>query len=443
MGNLSPVTPNIFIGAGLGCSAHQQNRGQDVSNTFNPIATCRDLAKPFNTGHLQVVSNGITWNVALIQGRLQYAVHSAQSLETLEYHLLKLGNDSAVQAVRSISQTDLERLGSLPDVSRSGWLSKVADWLFSRGVLGEQQLSELILRLSKDALESMLWLMSGTYNWSLSESTQGIHSQAENVLELSQVVDELEQRMQSWQMLRPLITSPYQQPYCQNLTLLMQPVPNGMLSKDILSMLVKLMQGASIRRLSIFLKQDDLRVAQLLYPYLAHRVLLLQSPPTPYNYLPPIPPRASGAQASASEILAGTPTSPGSGSHFSKQHKIVCIDDSPAMLETIEHYLGAKNFEVITVENPMESLTALFGMKPDLILMDVSMPGINGNRLCQILRRSAIFKQIPIIMVSGNTGMLDRAKAQAAGATDYLTKPFSREDLLAIVDTYLVTSPAR
>ena len=112
------------------------------------------------------------------------------------------------------------------------------------------------------------------------------------------------------------------------------------------------------------------------------------------------------------------------------------------MLNTIRQYLGHEQFDVVTVENPMESLTALFGMKPDLILMDVSMPGINGNRLCQILRRSDVFKQLPIIMVSGNTGTLDRAKAQASGATDYLTKPFSREELLAIVQTHLIGTPA-
>ena len=424
-----------------------------MSNSFNPVATCRDLAKPFNTGHLQVISNGVTWTVSLIQGRLQYAVNSIQSLETLEYHLLKLGCDAAVQTLRNISQGDLEQFSVQPDASRSGWLSKVAEWLFAKEVLTEAQLSALTLDMSKDALESMMWLTSGSWNWTLSESTQGFHSQANDLLDFPTLINELEQSTQAWQQLRPLITSPYQQPYCQNMALLSQPVKGGMLSGEILSTLVKLMQGASIRKLSVFLKQEPFKVAQLLYPYLAHRVLLLQPPNAPHNQFPSIPPsatelasartpltvgRASAAPAPVRQTAAPSATPVSTAS----RKKIVCIDDSPAMLDTIERYLGAENFEVITVENPMESLTALFGMKPDLILMDVSMPGINGNRLCQILRRSAIFKEMPIIMVSGNTGALDKAKAQASGATDYLTKPFSKEDLLAIVDTHLVHTQA-
>jgi two-component system, chemotaxis family, response regulator PixG len=125
-----------------------------------------------------------------------------------------------------------------------------------------------------------------------------------------------------------------------------------------------------------------------------------------------------------------------------KKYKVVCIDDSPTVLDTIQRYLGTERFEIATVENPMASLSALFDMKPDLILMDVSMPGIDGNRLCQILKRSSVFTHVPIVMVSGNTGVLDQEKAKAAGATDYLTKPFSREELLALVDQYLSKAPA-
>jgi two-component system, chemotaxis family, response regulator PixG len=74
--------------------------------------------------------------------------------------------------------------------------------------------------------------------------------------------------------------------------------------------------------------------------------------------------------------------------------------------------------------------------------MDVSMPGIDGNRLCQILKRSSVFTNVPIVMVSGNTGLLDKEKAKAAGATDYLTKPFSQDELLALVNQYLAQTPA-
>ena len=448
------------------------DRGQNLSSHFDPIALCRSLAKPFNSGHLWIKGEAAQWHVSLIQGRLQYAVHSAQTLETLEYHALKLNLDAVVQALHSITQAELQRLSHQPRASRAGWLSHVVDWLFQRHALTENELRQFTAALSEDALEPMLWLTSGTARWELSESTEGIHAQADVMPHLGPVVQSLEQRLQTWQRLRPLIRSPYEQPYCPNIELLKRPVPGGVLSQEILSQLVQLMRNVSIRRLSLVLKQDDIRVAQLLYPYLQYRVLALDPPAPPAHQLPLIPIHrvtpasriaipasiASSESASASDptsasALRDSRQTRASGAGDSqnpevvqterkKIHKIVCIDDSPAMLNTIQRYLGTQNFDVVTVENPMESLTALFEMKPNLILMDVSMPGINGNRLCQILRRSDVFKNLPIIMVSGNTGKLDKAKAEAAGATDYLTKPFSREDLLAMIQMHLSEASA-
>jgi twitching motility two-component system response regulator PilG len=76
-------------------------------------------------------------------------------------------------------------------------------------------------------------------------------------------------------------------------------------------------------------------------------------------------------------------------------------------------------------------------IKPDLILLDVTMPKVNGYDLCKLLRNSASFKQTPIIMVTGNTGLIDRAKAKLSGSTDYLTKPFTQDGLLKMIFRYL------
>ena len=79
----------------------------------------------------------------------------------------------------------------------------------------------------------------------------------------------------------------------------------------------------------------------------------------------------------------------------------------------------------------------LFRIRPDLILMDVTMPEINGYKLCDLLRDSVMFRNTPIVMVSGHRGIIDKARAKIAGATDYLTKPFTRDSLLAMVERYM------
>ena len=75
--------------------------------------------------------------------------------------------------------------------------------------------------------------------------------------------------------------------------------------------------------------------------------------------------------------------------------------------------------------------------KPDLILLDVTMPNLDGYELCALLRRHPDFKNTPIVMVTGNTGLIDRARAKLVRASGYLTKPFEQSDLLKMVFQHL------
>ncbi|NEP61793.1 MAG: response regulator, partial [Symploca sp. SIO2G7] len=119
------------------------------------------------------------------------------------------------------------------------------------------------------------------------------------------------------------------------------------------------------------------------------------------------------------------------------KYLIVCIDDSQAMLEQIESYLASDYFTLKLIVDPISSVADICAMRPDLVLMDVSMPNINGNSLCKILKRSFIFKDVPIIMISSNISAVNKAQAQAAGATNYLGKPFSKSQLMAVIEPYL------
>ena len=77
-------------------------------------------------------------------------------------------------------------------------------------------------------------------------------------------------------------------------------------------------------------------------------------------------------------------------------------------------------------------------INPDIILLDVGMPTIDGYKLCSMLRKHPAFKKTPIVMVTGNTGIIDRAKAKMAGSNDYMTKPFTQAGLIEMVSRYLM-----
>ena len=90
----------------------------------------------------------------------------------------------------------------------------------------------------------------------------------------------------------------------------------------------------------------------------------------------------------------------------------------------------------MVTESP-KALMEIIHHKPDLILMDVSMPNLDGYQLCKFIRNNSKLIDIPIIMVTGKTGWIDRAKAKVSGATDYLIKPFSQDELVEIVSKYM------
>ena len=120
-----------------------------------------------------------------------------------------------------------------------------------------------------------------------------------------------------------------------------------------------------------------------------------------------------------------------------KTYKIVCIDDSPTMLNEISKFLDDKRFSIITINNSTQALLKIIEIKPDLILLDITMPNINGYQICSLVRKFTYCRTTPIIMVTANKGLIDRAKARLAGATDYMTKPFSQDDLIKMVFSYL------
>ncbi|MBE9010538.1 response regulator [Pseudanabaenaceae cyanobacterium LEGE 13415] len=116
--------------------------------------------------------------------------------------------------------------------------------------------------------------------------------------------------------------------------------------------------------------------------------------------------------------------------------KIVCIDDSPSTLQTIQTHLD-QQFQVVMISDPLKALMQIMRHKPDVILLDVGMPNLDGYELCAMLRRHPRFRETPVIMATGHTGFIDRARAKLVGASGYLTKPFTQTELLNTLAKHL------
>lgn len=120
-----------------------------------------------------------------------------------------------------------------------------------------------------------------------------------------------------------------------------------------------------------------------------------------------------------------------------KTYKIISIDDSQAVINAIKMHLDETIFSVVGIHDPLKALMQVIRLKPDLILLDITMPKLNGYELCGLLKKHPSLKEVPIIIVTGKKGIINRVKAKLVKASDYITKPFNQKDLLKVLFKYL------
>lgn len=119
------------------------------------------------------------------------------------------------------------------------------------------------------------------------------------------------------------------------------------------------------------------------------------------------------------------------------KNTILALDDELSILKILDFYFG-KNYNVVSKSNGKVALEWMQqGQLPDIIIADVNMPDMNGLEFIAQIRASGFFKDIPLIMLSGNEGTADKIKCLKAGADDYLVKPFNPEELEARIENIL------
>lgn len=119
------------------------------------------------------------------------------------------------------------------------------------------------------------------------------------------------------------------------------------------------------------------------------------------------------------------------------QPLIACIDDSPMVCEVLEQILVGAGYRVLKITDPMQGIATLAKQKPDLIFLDIVMPRADGFTLCNFLRKTPVFRDTPIVFLTGSDGFIDRTRAKWTGATDFLSKPPSPDKVLQVAGKYL------
>ena len=117
--------------------------------------------------------------------------------------------------------------------------------------------------------------------------------------------------------------------------------------------------------------------------------------------------------------------------------KILVIDDSKTIRRTAETLLSKEGCQVFTAIDGFDALSKIADHQPDLIFVDIMMPRLDGYETCSLIKHNKIFKQTPVIMLSSKDGLFDRARGRIVGSEQYLTKPFTKDELLGAISNQI------
>jgi twitching motility two-component system response regulator PilG len=118
--------------------------------------------------------------------------------------------------------------------------------------------------------------------------------------------------------------------------------------------------------------------------------------------------------------------------------KILVIDDSKTIRRTAETLLAKEGCEVFTAVDGFDALSKIADHRPDIIFVDIMMPRLDGYQTCSLIKHNRTFKDTPVIMLSSKDGLFDRARGRLVGSEQYLTKPFTKDELLGAIHNHVV-----
>ena len=374
---------NAVIRLDILCTSHSiVNQSMNTTSSYEssqklqPSSLLEQLASRQLSGCFRAVSGKESWVIYLNQGNLIYASSSLDPFGQLDRHLRRLSIriPSLVSAVRM----QVRLLFENPADSESPNSDyRAICWLVEQHHLSPDQAAVLVEELSKETLEAFLQVQEGSYEFVERDQLSDFPQFCQ--LNLVSLVDQ-----------------------CQSQTRRREALGQGFATSE----------RASIPRQSAYLHHGDRPTFDR---PTTDRSTIGQSRDLAFSSF-------GGSSSAPSEPIT---------------HTIACIDDSPTVLNAINSFLNDKGIGVILINDPVKALMQIIRSKPDLILLDVTMPNLDGYELCSLVRKHPAFRNTPVVMVTSNTGFIDRAKARLVGASGYLTKPFTQPDLVKMVFKHL------
>jgi len=397
-----------------------------MNNNFqNPLKVLQTKYKEGWSGCIEIAEpkdSSVKWQVYLLQGKLQYISISNGKQARLNYlwQKFKLGSNCP------LLKDSQEKVSEYVQLNQ---------WLLDKQ-LSKEHLKKILFMFVTEGLAQVLSI----------ESTKIRFKPAKRIkttiisFELTKLVSnvQIKSKVKAWQEIRNYFYSPASRLYLEQKNALnFYKIWKELYTKPELEILANSQKLSSF--ISLFVAKSTLYEIATKSKVDTYFLIKYLQEPIQKNILSILPcselsPKEKARQSTLqSEPENKTHSLPTDTVEENKSKTlVVCIDDSKTVQKQVKMTLEAAGYQVLSITDPTIALKNLAQHQPAVIFMDINMPNINGYDLCSLLRKSQKFKDIPIVMLTGRDGMIDRVRAKIVGANDYLTKPCDPHKLIAL-----------
>ncbi|ACB53544.1 two-component response regulator [Crocosphaera subtropica ATCC 51142] len=367
------------------------------------------LKQPRFSGQLILTnSKGEKWFFYLYLGRIMYATGGTHPVRRWRRHIARYLPEIASKL--SSLQLDLASLGN-QDFRLCWEYQLLCLWVEQQKVSREQA-----ARMIRSVIIEVLFDITQTMEVTCELRQDNLLSTRLVLIDADQLISEAHQQWQAWQGAKVADRSPNSAPIIRQAEELQQRT-----SPQVYQTLKQLLDGnQTLRDLSVRMKRDVVTVTSSLLPYVQMGLVELitiedLSPPVS---IPPSTPTVATPEVSVGPLIA-------------------CVDDSPLMCQTLEKILVGANYQFLGINDPLRAIAILLARKPAVIFLDLVMPNANGYEICGQLRKLSFFRHTPIIILTGNDGIVDRVRAKMVGSTDFMSKPVNPDLVLSAIRKHL------
>ena len=378
---------------------------------FTPVQQTsffENLKQPRFTGQVILTSSQkVQWVIYLYLGRLVYATGGNHPIRRWRRNVV--ANLAGIPSNMPAIQNDIDRL----NLGRNNsWEYELLCLWVEQQKISLEQASRIIRNTLVEVMFDVTQVMQVTCQ--LKPEKNIPFSTRLVLIDAEQVIVEAQKLWQAWQSAKIADRSPNMAPIITQPQELQQQT-NPKLYKT----LSQLLDGQqSLRDLSIRMKKDVVIVTRSLLPYVQRGLVRL------INIAD-----IEGPKLPEKKVINDTATN--------SKITIACVDDSPLIYQTMEKIITSAGYNFVGVNDALRAIAVLLAKKPDLIFLDLIMPNANGYEICSQLRKLTFFKQTPIVILTGNDGIVDRVRAKMVGSTDFLSKPVDSNLVLETIRKHL------